>query len=97
MAQRIRRLSLSWTQVTIQDKSRTFEDLARSDPSKCLEALAAQLGLHYDKIFAEVTGCEIANNRFVYDSGDEDNKTYYQPLRQNTKRKPHKSRTRPTT
>ena len=36
-----------WDSGYDSDESPTFEGLARSDPSKCLEALAAQLGLHW--------------------------------------------------
>jgi hypothetical protein len=66
----------------------------------CLKALAQQLGLHYDKICAAMTGCEIANNGFVYDSGDDNDGSYCQPPRQDTKnrkKKPHKPPARPTT
>ena len=65
----------------------------------CLKALAQQLGLHYDKICAAKTGCEIANNGFVYDSGDDDERELLpatKPGHQNRK-KLHKPLARPTT
>jgi hypothetical protein len=50
-----------WDSGYYSDKSSTLEDLTRSNPSICLEALAQQLGLQYDRICTAMADYETGN------------------------------------